>query len=184
MDFMGRVGLKLLAVVTITIIGGCKGTSDKSDIAKADKEVIQQSDGNILLEINDAYLLSDAEHPARNTAEWQFQVLNKGRYEVWLSSITRDTMDLNFDDPVIVTFENKRITEKPVGNEIVLNDKDVIKPYFRADSKLGSIYIEDPGHYNIQVISEKLIPEPVSAGIELPSPHTIVKCLILKPLTR
>jgi len=172
-----------MAVVILTTIGGCKKTGDRSDILITDNEVIQQSDGNILLDINDAYLLSDAEHPARNTAEWQFKALSKGRYEVWLSSITRDTMNLNYDQPVIVTFENKRITEKPIGNEIVLNDRNVNTPYFRADSKLGSIYIEDPGHYNIQVISEKLIPASISAGLELASPHTIVKYLILKPLT-
>jgi hypothetical protein len=40
-----------------------------------------------------------------------------------------------------------------------MNSADVKYPYFRADSFLGSMYLQDTGTYHIQVISEKIVPK-------------------------
>lgn len=143
-------------------------------------EIVQANDGRILLNLEDAYVLQDLTEPKRNTAEWSFKVLNKGRYEVWLTSHTKDTMNLNYDKPVIVHFGDTKLEVQPVGNEIVLNDKQVRMPYYRADSKMGSILIEDTGSYNIQVISEKVVSAEVSSHN---SACTIIDKLYLVPQT-
>ncbi len=174
-----------MALATIIYFAGCNRESKStSENITNEKEIVQQSDGQIQLNIEDAYLLSDEDNPSSNTAEWRIKVLNKGRYEVWLTSLTQDTMDLHYEAPVIVNFEDKKITGKPIGNEIVLDDNDVHTPYFRADSKLGSIYIEDPGQYNIQVVSDKLRKGSVSAQAAIQGSQTILRSLVLKPLTQ
>ena len=182
---MKKVFLSVVAVCAVVFSVGCnREPKAETEVLPSENEVVQQSDGNIFLDIDDAYLLSDEMNPSRNTAEWRFKVKSTGRYEVWLTSLTRDTMDLHYDIPVIVTFEDKRISEKPVGNEIILDDRDVQKPYYRADSRIGSIYIEDPGQYNIQIISDKLRAGTTAAQSTIQGSQTILKSLILKPLTQ
>ena len=54
---------------------------------------------------------------------------------------------------------DNRIEALPACDKIVHNSSDVSYPYFRADSFMGSLYIQDTGLYNVQIISEKIIPE-------------------------
>jgi hypothetical protein len=164
--------------ITILLFSGCVGGENKeSKINEGD--IIQKLDESIFLSLKDAYLLYDDNNPDINTAEWGFTVNSTGRYEVWLSSLTKDTMNLSYNEPVIVHFENTRLESQPVGNQIVLNDDHVSKPYFRADSKLGSILIEDTGHYNLQIVSEKVLPN--TENTDLTGVNTILDQIILRP---
>ena len=92
-------------------------------------------------------------------------------------------MDLQYKYPVVVNFNDRqRIQAKPVGNEIVLDSKEAGDNYYRADSRLGSVYIDKPGNYYIQVVSEKVMPESAT-GKSISDEHTRLKSLILKPMT-
>lgn len=179
---MGRAGILATLFLLVLMFVGCNsnGGKDQSEVI-IENEIIQSGKSDILLNIKDAYLFSDDTNPDRNTAEWNFMVMSEGRYEVWLTSLTRDTMDLAYQMPVIVNFGDKRLESQPVGDEIVL-DKDVAQPYYRADSRLGSIYIDDPGHYNIQIISEKILPYSKIRESAVGGTHTILNQLRLKPL--
>lgn len=168
----------VLVFVSVLLLYGCNN-NPVSEEELAIGDIMQKQDGNIFLSLKDAYLLYDEDNPHRNTAEWGFTVNNIGRYEVWLSSYTKDTMNLSYKEPVIIHFGDKKLESQPVGNEIVLNDDEVLKPYFRADSRLGSILIEDSGHYNLQIISEKVLPS--NGGSYLNTANTILDQVILKP---
>ncbi|MEZ5011692.1 MAG: hypothetical protein R2744_08895 [Bacteroidales bacterium] len=173
----------MVLAIPVIISGGCGNNSAETASGEpVENEVVQYSNGTIMLDLRDAFLFNDEKNPDRNTAEWNFMVNSVGRYEVWLSTITQDTMDLGYQMPVIVNFGDKRLEGQPVGDEIILDDK-VAKPYFRADSRLGSIYIEDPGHYNIQIISEKVLPEARLKSSAMKGANAILDHIILKPLT-
>jgi len=172
------VYLRIFVVVfLIALVSGCNNMGNNEDDV-IENEIVQTVEGNIFLSLKDAYLLADKKNPKRNTAEWNFKVINKGRYEVWLTSHTKDTMHLMYEKPVIVTFENERLEKQPIGNEIILNDKNVCQPYYRADSKIGSILIRDTGHYNLQLISEKVLPAAENINN---SANTVFDQIILRP---
>jgi hypothetical protein len=173
--------ISFLILFSLLAFYSCNNTgSGEEEIPEGD--IVQKMDGDIFLSLKDAYLLYDEENPHTNTAEWGFTVNNKGRYEVWLSSLTRDTMNLSYNEPVIIHFGDKRLEIQPVGNEIILDDDHVSRPYFRADSKIGSILIEDTGHYNIQIVSEKVLP--VGSDSDKEPASTILDQIILRPQVR
>jgi len=120
--------------------------------------IVQQPDGTISLKLEKADCYSDMVDPSVNTAEWNVVVSKSGRYNVWLSSATRDTTNLRYSHKVLVSVHDKRIEGVPECDKIVRNFSDGSYP-FRADSFMGSMYIKDPGEYSIQVISEKILPE-------------------------
>ena len=163
---------------------GCNngnGGVEETGSIKLVNDVVLMSDGSILLSLQNAYLFNDDKNPDRNTAEWNFSINSVGRYEVWLSSLTLDTMNLHYNNPVIINFGDKRLQVMPVGNEIKPDPKD--KPFYRADSRLGSIYIEDAGNYHLQVISEKVLPLIGMKTSGYNGVNTILDHVILKPLT-
>ncbi len=164
--------------VIIMALYSCNN-AERREKELSEGDIIQKQNGDIFLRLSDAYLFYDKDNPHRNTAEWGFTVNSKGRYEVWLSSLTKDTMNLSYNEPVIIHFGDKRIESQPVGNEIVLNDDHVFRPYFRADSRIGSILIEDSGHYNIQIVSEKVLP--CNDDSDKEPANTILDQIILKP---
>jgi len=172
----------LLLLALLIIAGGCGGPGDSVN-RQTEPDIEQQADGKVILDLRKAYLLQDSLHPDMNTAEWSFSIKSKGRYELWLSSFTKDTMDLKYESPVIIYFQDKRIQARPVGNQIIADDGGSSREYFRADSKLGSVYIDNPGNYNIQVVSDKV--RPYETGLtSMGSRHTELRSLILKPMTR
>ena len=173
---MLRTGFITAAFILIVATGCRENNGSTETIAN---EIVQEKSGEIHLNLKDAYLLHDEKNPSDTTDEWHFHLLTKGRYEVWLSSLTCDTMNLTYEEPVIIHIGDKRLQGQPVGNEIVLNDKSVEEPYFRADSRLGSILIENEGHYNLQVVSEKVLPSPKKEGPN--QARTILNQVILKP---
>jgi len=179
---MRKIGSVLSLLLAAYLFAACGvGERNKKKDNLSDN-IVQQDDGKIIFELNDAYQLHDKESPEKNTAEWLFHAETEGRYEVWLSSLTKDTMDLKFDSPVIVTVGDTRIESRPVGNEIVLDATDSQVPYFHADSKLGSVMISPAGDYELQVISEKVLPSSRERGIPWQADHTKLLRIVLKPM--
>jgi hypothetical protein len=165
----------------LALFVSCKNSTVTKDVKIAANESSKQNSG-ILLKIEDAALVQDEANPKSNTAEWSFNVEHPGRYEVWLSSITRDTMNMGFDTAVTITAGDSRIEKLPLGDDIVLNAGDIKAPWYRADSEMGTFFFDAPGEYIVQVISEK-VKNPVAAeqtkDIEK---ETMIKSVILKPI--
>lgn len=125
----------------------------------ADNAILQHQDGTISLEVENADTYHDLEDPESNTAEWNVMVSKSGKYDIWLSSATKDTTRLEYDSNVLLSVEDDFIEALPSPDKIIQNSSDVSFPYFRADSFMGSLYLKDTGLYNIQVISEKILPD-------------------------
>jgi hypothetical protein len=149
-------------LILIVALGYSCGNSSKENVSENRKKkniIKQKSDGTISLTLDKAECYSDMGNPFSNTAEWNVVVFKSGRYNVWLSSATKDTTSLNYKNSVLVSVQDSRVEATPACDKIVLNSSDVNYPYFRADSFLGSMYIQDTGQFNIQVISEKILPK-------------------------
>jgi len=158
-----RIKFFLLILITVSALiyscGNSKNTADNSLLSA--NTILQQDDGTISLKLERADCYSDKGNPSLNTAEWNVKVSKSGRYNVWLSSATKDTTNLNYHSNVYVSVHDTRISGFPACDKIVRNSGEVSYPYFRADSFMGSLYIQDTGEYNIQVVSEKILPESV-----------------------
>jgi hypothetical protein len=178
--------MRILGVVFLAAVAGitaCKhdGTADDSKLQVKNDKAAGQEMGVELL-IADADLIQVDDNPQYNTAEWLFTVKKPGRYDVWLSSLTCDTLQLSYAENVIITAGDSRLTKKPVGDEIVTDDKSVKEPWYRADSHMGSIFFSKPGEYQIQVISDKVEPHSSDLSDLNISKHTLINSLILKPM--
>lgn len=181
---MRRIRVFSILVVSLAlIVGSCGNNAGETAGTQTESFITEQADGTIILDLEKAYVLQDSLNPDMNTAEWFFRIKNKGRYELWLSSYTRDTMNLMYDGPVYINFRDKKIkAESIIGNEIVLDTPDIGSMYYRADSKLGSVYVEQAGEYNIQISGSQVRPCEVSS-LNNSSRHTELRSLILKPMT-
>lgn len=127
-------------------------------VASTENQILQKDDGTISLNVEKADLYHDMDNPSSNTAEWNVVVSKAGRFNVWLSSATKDTTNLRYKNSVMLSVLDNRIEALPEVDKVIQNSNDVAFPYFRADSFMGSLFIQDTGHYNIQVISEKIVP--------------------------
>ena len=176
---------KIFAIVGlgILILWSCGHKSDGKSMKNADGAVLQEEDGTLRLKLEKATCYSDNVNPSSNTAEWSVVVSTPGRFKVWLSSATRDTTDLKYDNSVKVSLLDNQLEADPVCDKVVRNSDEVDFPYFRADSYMGSLYISEPGQYNVQVISEK-----VTAGKGNKEVHTAddtrLMSVILDPMIR
>jgi hypothetical protein len=180
-DFVRTIGsITLVLLVSIT---SCKqdGTRD-SDKDKNASDRSVTTDNGVTLLIKDADLMQVDSNPEYNTAEWLLTVKKPGRYDVWLSSLTCDTLNLQFADNVTITAGDSRLTKKPVGDEIVTDDKSVKGPWYRADSHMGSIFFSTPGEYQVQIISDKVVPHSSDLSRISVDKHTLINSLILKPM--
>jgi hypothetical protein len=124
----------------------------------------QQDDGTISLNLANADCYSDVKNPSCNTAEWNVNVSKKGRYNIWLSSATKDTNDLNYKNAVMVSVQDLMIEGRPECDRIVYNSSDVKYPWFRADSFIGAMYIQDTGVFHVQINSEQILPKDINKG--------------------
>lgn len=156
--------------------GGNRGADEKGLAGNGDNR-----EEGVVLRIADAELIQVDDNPEYNTAEWFFTVDKPGRYDVWLSTLTIDTTSLRFNDDVIITAGETRLTKKPVGEEIVTDDLNVKSPWYRADAHMGSVFFPKPGEYPVQVISDRV--EPHSSDVSQLSleKHTLISSVILKP---
>jgi hypothetical protein len=148
-----------IASVGLSLLFSCNTGHRSEEKHLGSNTILQEPDGTISLKLDEADCYSDKVDPSVNTAEWNVVVSKSGRYNVWLSSATKDTTDLRYKHSVLVSVHDARIEALPECDKIVHNSTEVSYPYFRADSFMGSMYIKDPGEYNIQVISEKIVPD-------------------------
>jgi hypothetical protein len=165
---MRKIIIALLVVAFTAGLDSCSnsGSNIADNSSNLNEKILQQEDGC-------------------NTAEWNIVVSKPGRYSVWLSSATKDTMNLSYASSVKINLEDERLEAKPIGDRIVLNANEVKYPYFRADSYMGSFYIQEAGEYNLQVISEKVgKTTDVKAVVNQSEENTKLMSVILAPMTR
>jgi hypothetical protein len=161
-------------------IGGKKEMNNKL----VQNKILQQKDGTISLKVDNADCYHDMVNPASNTAEWNVVVSKSGRFNVWLSSATKDTTNLKYQNSVMLSILDNRLEARPECDKIIHNSSDVAYPYFRADSFMGSLYIQDTGSYNIQVISEKIVPKDYKKSESSVSVDSKLISVFLTPITR
>jgi hypothetical protein len=156
---MGNKIYGLLLITGVVLLASCGNSGVRIDSKSkvAQNKILQQKDGTISLKVDKADCYQDVVNPSSNTAEWNVVVSKSGRFNVWLSSATKDTTDLEYKNSVMFSILDYRLEAHPVCNKIVHNSSDVSYPYFRADSFIGSLYIQDTGLFNVQLISEKII---------------------------
>jgi hypothetical protein len=156
----------ILLLTGIVSFYSCKNTGDLKEqkMKVVLNKTLQQSDGTISLKVDKADCYRDIVNPSSNTAEWNVVVSKSGRFNVWLSSATKDTTDLKYNNSVKLNFLDNRLEVRPGCDKIIRNSSDVTYPYFRADSFVGSLYIQDTGLFNVQIISEKIVAGDIKKG--------------------
>jgi hypothetical protein len=183
---MGRKILGLVILCGLAFFSSCKNTDNQkeSKIKLVENKILQQQDGTISLKVDKADCYQDKVNPSTNTAEWNVVVSKSGRFNVWLSSATKDTTDLKYNNSVRLSILDNRIEAHPACDKIIYNSTDVSYPYFRADSFIGSLYIQDTGLYNIQIISEKIVPKDIREGQSSGSDNSKLLSVFLTPAIR
>ncbi len=180
------MGIKIFGFIGMVsmILWSCGNRIDRKSDKISDNLILQQEDGSLLLELEKAVCYNDVVDPSGNTAEWSVAISKAGRYEVWLSSATKDTVDLNYTSKVKMYFQDSRMEVNPEYSKIIQNSEDVSYPYYRADSYMGSFFISEPGEYIIQLISEKIISLDEGKRTTSVSDSIRLLSLILTPFTR
>lgn len=171
-------------LASVLLFSCTSGNGKKVNPGAESNVVLQQEDGTLILKLEKAACYSDVNDPASNTAEWNVVISTPGRYSVWLSSATTDTLDLNYTNTVKVNFLDNQLEVDPACDRIVKNSEDVSYPYYRADSYMGSFYVMEPGEYNIQVISEKIVSKELRNETAYLSDNTRLVSLSLAPVKR
>lgn len=181
---MGKNFFVLLAFAMIGLYS-CSNTGGETKLQNdpAQAAILQQQDGTISLKVDKADTYQDVNNPSTNTAEWNVVVSKSGRYNIWLSSATKDTTNLQYDNSVKLTIRDNRIEATPAVDKVIQNSSDVSFPYFRADSFIGSLYIQDTGVYNIQLISDKIMPQDQKKNESPLSEDTKLLSVSLTPVT-
>lgn len=175
-----------LALTGVAFIVSCNSgvRSDENANVVAENKILQQKDGTISLKIDKAECYHDMVNPSSNTAEWNIVVSRSGRYDVWLSSATMDTTDLKYKSSVLLSIKDNRFETLPIVNKVVQNSSDVSRPYYQADSFMGSLYIQDTGVYSVQVISDRILPKDFRPSGSSPGELTKILSVSLTPAKR
>jgi len=126
----------------------------KDTKSKTVSKILQQEDGTISLKVEKADCYSDMENPASNK------------------------------NSVMLSVRDNRIEAKPECDNIILNSSEVSYPYFRADSFIGSLFIQDTGLYSIQLISEKILPKDYKDSESSEDENSKFLSVFLTPITR
>ena len=142
-------------------------------------KVMQQMDGSIALHVHEAECYNNEKNPETNTAQWYMVVSKSGRFDVWLNSATTDTTLLGYENKVLLSIHENRFEAQPTINKII-NDASVKHPYFKTDSFMGTMYIQDTGLYFVEIISDKILPK---NGIIDTTENTKLLSVILTPTT-
>jgi len=180
---MKRISFLTLLIVGVSFFYCCKNEGNQKTIKnfEAEHTILQGKDGTISLKVNNADCYQDIVDPSSNTAEWNVVISKSGRYDVWLSSATKDTTNLQYKNSVMLSILENRLEARPACDRIIHNSQDVAYPYFRADSFIGTLYIQDTGLCNIQVISEKILPKKYSKDNSSPEENSALLSVILTP---
>jgi len=179
---MKRIIFSCIMITGVSLLFSCNNKEPGS--SNSTKKIKQQDDGTISLEIEKADRYIDMDDRSDNTAEWNVVVKKSGRYNVWISSATLDTVDLNYKNSVMVNVQDKMIQAHPDCDKIIKNSGDVSYPYFRADSFIGTLYLQDTGEFYIQVTSEMILPENYYAGESSASDIAKLISVSFTPVTR
>jgi len=182
---MKRKFLVLMVMIGMVIFFSCKNEVKPaaSNNSNTESKILQDKDGTISLNVDKAECYHDMANPSSNTAEWNVVVSKSGRFDVWLSSATKDTTNLKYKNKVMLSIYENRLEARPACDRIILNSTDVSYPYFRADSFIGSLYIQDTGLINIQVISEKIIPKNYTGDDSGNSDNSKLLSILFTPTT-
>jgi hypothetical protein len=160
----------------------CSHTESKK--VEAENRILQQKDGTVSLILDKATCYNDDANPSNNTADWNIVISKPGRFKVWLSSATKDTSDLKYSSSVRISLLDDLLEAHPACDKVIRNSDDVHYPYYRADSYIGSVFVSEPGEYNIQLISEKVTAKIVASSITALANETKLMSVILTPMTR
>jgi hypothetical protein len=166
-----------IAMVCVLSLVSCNNSGND----KSKGSVKEENGSGVTLLLKDADLMQVDSNPQYNTAEWSFVVKQPGRYDIWLSSLTCDTSNVLFASDVTITAGDTRIEKRPVSDQIITDDKNVKSPWVRADSHMGSVFFSEPGEYQVQVISDRVIPVTANESKTGKDKHTLINSLILKP---
>lgn len=181
---MKRKILPYFIGLVIIPVWSCGHLGVTKDLNDAENRILQQNDGSVSLVLDKAACYNDVVNPSNNTADWNVVISKPGRFKVWLSSATKDTSDLNYANSVRISLLDDQLEVNPAIDKIVRNSSDVHYPYFRADSYMGSVYVSEPGEYNIQLISEKVIAKNAVSHNTALVDDTKLMSVMLTPITR
>jgi hypothetical protein len=181
---MKKLLFESLILLALLTSWSCGHLSKTKDLHEADNRILQQNDGTVSLILDKAARYSDPSNPSNNTADWNVVITTPGRYKVWLSSATKDTSNLRYASTVKISLMDDRLEANPACDKVVRNSSEVNYPYFRADSYMGSFYFSEPGEYNIQVISEKVLAKEEHSQANSLAGDTRLMSIILTPTTR
>ena len=180
---MNNISLTITALLAITIFScGNPGSPKVTD--ESGNRIMQEEDGKVSLKLSEAAVYNDPSDAAGNTAEWEVVITKPGRYKVWLTSATKDTMDLKYSHAVKISLMDDQLEGKPVCDNIQENAGIVHDSYFIAESYMGSFFIKDSGEYKVQVISEKVDPKKIGKQNASPLDDTMMISVNLAPATR
>ena len=183
---MGKIKSTLAIIMGVTLLLSCNNAQSpgRGNEQHSINKVIQQSDGSIALHVKKSESYRDKKNPSTNTAEWNVVMSKSGRFDVWLSSATTDTTNLGYENKVLLNIHNNVLETLPVINKVVKNTNEVEAPYFKVDSFLGAMYIQDTGQYLVQIISDKILPEDVHIAGDKVIEKTKLLSVTLTPAIR
>ena len=157
---VNRLFLLFVACFLASCGNPAKVKEENSDIIG--ERIIQDQNGTLLLDLEDADYYSDLNNPCENTAEWNAVIVKSGRYDIWLSSATRDTLSLNYKNSVHLNFNEINLAATPKCDRI----KSSIGSFFIADSYIGTVYIQDTGAVAVQFVSEQIVPHNIRDEVD------------------
>lgn len=183
---MRRVKAVLMLLIGISFFYSCSNSNEHKEVTNSPvcNKVLQQADGSIALHVRKAECYSDKVNPSSNTAEWNVVVSKSGRFNVWLTSATIDTTNLEYENKVCLSVQDSRLEAQPAIDKVIRNSSDVNYPYFRTDSFMGSLYIQDTGLYAVQIISDKILPEDKVGDHNATGEKTKLLSVFLTPVVR
>ncbi|MFN8240905.1 MAG: hypothetical protein U0X39_09155 [Bacteroidales bacterium] len=180
---MNRLYKYISIIIAVCVVAAC-GRKDGTNSGSNSPKIEPRSDGSIVFDIEKAACYRNQADPSNNTAEWSFVITKPGRYKVWLTTATIDTMNLNYSGKVRVSLQDDLLEVRPVGDKIVLDSENIKPPYYRADSYMGTFYIQDAGTYSLQVISEKVLSKDDLAKSDNAAVPAKLMSVVLTPMTR
>lgn len=176
--------LTAISALLVITVSSCGNHGSPKVTEDGENRVMQQEDGTVLLKLAEAALYNDPADPVGNTAEWEVVITKPGRYKVWLTSATKDTMDLRYSHAVKISLMDDQLERKPVCDRISENAGIVHDSFFITESYMGSFFIPDSGEYKVQVISEKVDPRNTGKQNTSPMDDTMMISVQLAPATR
>jgi len=180
---MKRRIFAFLSGLIVLLVWSCGHIESNKDTRVAENRILQQDDGIVSLKLDKAGCYCDLVNPSSNTADWDVIISKPGRFKVWLSSATKDTSDLRYANSLKLSLLDDQLEVNPLCDKIVRNSSEVHYPYFRADSYMGSVNVTEPGEYNIQVISEKVIAKTTESQNTSATGDAKLMSVILTPTT-